>query len=253
VSEYQQSAVTNEALEDLANRDLLIELGLDPTDGTQTGTLIGLEFDIQRNTTDRLLDARRGYYAALHLEQGGAWLPGTYDYYLGTLEGRYYLSLGRRAVVAARLQVGTLDGLGRARDPFDEQRLTHVPFSKRFFLGGSTSVRGWGRLEISPLSGSGLPIGGRSMLEAGTELRVPLWGNLSAVAFVDAGNVWDRTWEYDLGDLRYAVGPGLRYRTPIGPVRADFGYQLTPIDGLIVDGEPEPRHWRIHFSIGQAF
>jgi len=253
VSEFSQSAVTDEALENLATRDLLIELGLDPTDGTQTGTLIGLEFDIQRNTTDRLLDARRGYYAALHLEQAGAWLPGTYDYYLATLEGRYYATVARRAVLAARLQIGALDGLGRARDPLDERRLVHVPFSKRFFLGGSTSLRGWGRLEVSPLSGAGLPIGGRSMLEASTELRVPVWGNLAAVGFVDAGNVWDGAWDYELGDLRFAVGPGLRYQTPIGPVRADFGYQLTPIEGLLVDGEPERRHWRIHFSIGQAF
>jgi outer membrane protein assembly complex protein YaeT len=253
VSEYQRSAVSDEALADLTLRDQLIALGLDPSDGTQDGTLVGFEFDIQRNMTDRLLDARRGYYAALHLEQAGAWLPGTFDYYLATLEGRYYRTLAGRAVLASRLQIGGLDGLGRARDPLDERRLTHVPFAKRFFLGGSTSVRGWGRFEVSPLSGSGLPIGGRSMFEASTELRVPVWGNLSMVGFVDAGNVWDEAWQYELGDLRYAVGPGIRYQTPIGPVRADFGYQLTPIEGLLVEGEPEPRQWRIHFSIGQAF
>ena len=57
----------------------------------------------------------------------------------------------------------------------------------------------------------------------------------------------------DFNDLRYAVGPGLRYQTPIGPVRFDFGYQLNPIPGLLVNGEPQSRRWRIHFSIGQAF
>jgi outer membrane translocation and assembly module TamA len=151
------------------------------------------------------------------------------------------------------VQFGALDGLGPARDREDQSRLAHVPFSERFFLGGSTSLRGWGRYEVSPLSGGGLPIGGRSMLELSSELRVPVWGKLSAVAFVDAGNVWDEAWQHDLGDLRYAVGPGLRYLTPIGPIRVDFGYQLTPIEGLLVEGEPEPRQWRIHFSIGQAF
>jgi outer membrane protein insertion porin family/translocation and assembly module TamA len=70
---------------------------------------------------------------------------------------------------------------------------------------------------------------------------------------VDAGNVWEDSWQYELNDLRVAVGPGVRYQTPIGPVRMDFGYQLTPIDGLLVDGEPEKRRWRVHFSIGQAF
>jgi outer membrane protein assembly complex protein YaeT len=253
VSEYKRSAVTAEALEDFSLRDELIALGLDPRDGTQQGTSMGLEFDLQRNATDRLLDARRGYYAAVHLEQAGAWLPGSFDYYSLTADGRYYFTIARRAVVASRLQFGALDGLGPARDRLDEGRLVHVPFSERFFLGGSTSLRGWGRFEVSPLSGAGLPVGGRSMVEVSSELRVPVWGNLSVVAFMDAGNVWDEPWTYRVGDLRYAVGPGLRYRTPIGPVRADFGYQLTPIEGLLVDGEPEPRRWRIHFSIGQAF
>jgi outer membrane translocation and assembly module TamA len=49
------------------------------------------------------------------------------------------------------------------------------------------------------------------------------------------------------------VGSGLRYQTPVGPIRFDFGYQLNRIPGLLVDGEPETRRWRIHFSIGQAF
>jgi len=53
--------------------------------------------------------------------------------------------------------------------------------------------------------------------------------------------------------LRYDVGPGLRYNTAIGPIRFDFGYQLSPIPNLIVNGAPQSRRWRIHFSIGQAF
>ena len=55
------------------------------------------------------------------------------------------------------------------------------------------------------------------------------------------------------GDLRYAVGPGVRYATPIGPARLDVGYQLNPLDNLLVNGEPQKRRWRIHFSIGQAY
>jgi outer membrane translocation and assembly module TamA len=86
-----------------------------------------------------------------------------------------------------------------------------------------------------------------------SELRLAISRNISVVAFIDAGNAWERSWQFELDDLRAAVGPGLRYRTPIGPVRADVGYQLTPIDGLLIDGEPEKRHWRVHFSIGQAF
>jgi outer membrane protein assembly factor BamA len=249
VDEYQRSSATAEALENLEFRDDLIALGLDPRDGTQAGTLIGFEFDVTRNTTRNLLDARQGYYAALHLEQAGGWLPGSYDFYSAAVDLRQYTSFGRRAVLATRLQAGSIDGIG-AGLAADTSR---VPFSRRYFLGGSTSLRGWGRLEVSPLSGSGLPIGGLSMVEINSELRIATAGNLSVVGFIDAGNAWARPWQFELGDLRAAVGPGLRYRTPIGPVRADLGYQLTPIDGLLVDGEPEKRRWRVHFSIGQAF
>jgi outer membrane translocation and assembly module TamA len=82
---------------------------------------------------------------------------------------------------------------------------------------------------------------------------VPLWGNLTGVAFVDAGNVWAKKWGFDFRDMRYDVGPGLRYNTPVGPIRVDVGYQLNPIPGLLVNGKPEQRRFRIHFSIGQAF
>ena len=54
-------------------------------------------------------------------------------------------------------------------------------------------------------------------------------------------------------NLVYAAGPGFRYLTPVGPARIDFGYQLNRIPNLRVNGNPEGRHWRIHFSIGQAF
>jgi outer membrane protein assembly complex protein YaeT len=249
VDEYQTSTATEEALANPEFRDDLIALGLDPTDGKQAGTLIGFELDVTRNTTRNRLDPRQGYYAALHLEQAGGWLPGSYDFYLAALDLRQYASFGRRVVLANRLQTGSIDGIGRGLTVDDT---SSVPFSRRYFLGGSTSLRGWGRLEVSPLSG-GLPIGGLTMFEVNSELRLAISRNISVVAFIDAGNAWERSWQFELGDLRAAVGPGLRYRTPIGPVRADLGYQLTPIEGLLVDGELEKRHWRVHFSIGQAF
>ena len=91
------------------------------------------------------------------------------------------------------------------------------------------------------------------MFESSGEVRIPVVGQLSAVLFVDAGNVWYESFDINLDDLRVSAGPGLRYRTPIGPVRVDLGYQLTRIEGLLINGEPESRRWRIHFSIGQAF
>ena len=97
------------------------------------------------------------------------------------------------------------------------------------------------------------PIGGQTVLNFSTEIRVPITGKFSGVLFLDGGNVWANPWAFKVADMRYDVGPGLRYVTPIGPLRLDFGYQLNPIPGLVLDGEPEKRHFRLHFSIGQAF
>jgi outer membrane translocation and assembly module TamA len=80
-----------------------------------------------------------------------------------------------------------------------------------------------------------------------------LRGKLGGVLFLDTGNVWTDFREVNLGDIRYAVGTGLRYQTPVGPIRLDFGYQLNPIPGLLVNDAPQIRPWRVHFSIGQAF
>jgi outer membrane protein insertion porin family len=247
MSEYQRSEIANEALLDFGVRDDLIALGLDPRDGVDEGTLSAVALDLGRNTTNNILDARSGYVLNAHLEQSGSWLWGTYNYRMVTGEARHYLPIGGRFVIANRLRAGTIDP---ARD-----EPANVPFRKRFFLGGATSIRGWGRLEVSPLSGFGFPLGGFSMVDGSAEARFPVWGKLGGVLFLDYGNVWAKAWDLDFGDLRYAVGPGLRYVTPIGPVRFDVGWQVNPIEGLRVD-EREPdqlRRWRIHLSVGQAF
>lgn len=245
LSEYQRSTISREALEDFTIRDELIALGLDPRDGVSTGTVSAIAVDFSRATTNNLLDARSGYVLTAHLERAAPWLRGTFSYWSATAEGRHYLAVGDRFVVANRLRAGTT--------PAADGDEANVPFYKRFFLGGASSLRGWGRFEVSPLSGFGFPIGGRSMLEGSSEVRFPIWDRLSGVVFIDYGNVWSGAGGFDLGDLRYSVGPGLRYLTPIGPVRLDIGYQLNPIENLLVDGEPQKRRYRIHFSIGQAF
>ena len=251
VNEWTDCRISDEALNDLSFRDELIAVGCDPTGigggdpGRSKGRVSSLAADFGRTTADNLLDARRGYVASVHLEQAGRWLGGDFDYYELNMEGRYYYSLGDRAVIALRARAGTIDAWG----PEDQL----VPFFKRYFLGGATNLRGWGRFEVSPLSGSGLPIGGHSFTNFSTEVRVPLFGNFGGVVFLDGGNVWSEPWDFNFDDMRYDVGPGLRYNTPIGPLRVDFAYQLNPIDGLLVEGEPQKRRFRVHFSIGHAF
>jgi outer membrane protein assembly factor BamA len=243
--EYEDYTVDRALLDDPTARTLLISLGLNPETGRGEGWLGALVFDVNRNTTENLLDARRGYVLSGHLEKAG--VGGDFKYTEATAEGRHYWNLGGRAVVASRIRAATLGGT--------ETPDTDIPFFKRYFIGGAQSLRGWGRFEVSPLTEAGLPIGGFTSLESTVEVRVPITASIGGVAFLDGGNVWPDTYDFDLGDMRYAVGGGLRYLTPVGPIRVDVGYQLTPIDALVIDGKPasEQRRWRIHFSVGQAF
>lgn len=244
INEFQRSSISNAGLEDFSIRNNLIALGLDPRFGTTRGTTGAVALDVNRNTTNSLLDANRGYVLSGHVEQAGKWLWGTYEYWEVTAEARHYTRVARSFVWANRIHLGTIDAFGGPN---------HVPFFKRYFLGGATSIRGWGRFEVSPLSGFGLPIGGLSMLEGSSEIRKPLFGKLGGVAFFDFGNVGSESARLPTTGFLYAAGPGLRYLTPVGPARIDFGYQLKQEEGLLVNGKPEARHWRIHFSIGQAF
>jgi outer membrane protein insertion porin family/translocation and assembly module TamA len=246
-NEWEDYTVSEETLADPTTWDDLIALGIDPSTGSGRGRRSAISLDGGRNTTNNVLDARRGYVAALHLEQAGKWLGGDFDFYEINGELRHYLSIANRVVLAVRARGGSIDGIGGTPETVT------VPFYKLYFLGGATNLRGWGRFEVSPLSEGGTPLGGKTFANFSAEVRVPIWKNLSGVLFADAGNVWTDPWDFNVNDLRYDIGPGLRYNTPIGPIRVDFGYQLNPIPGLLVDGKPETRHYRFHFSIGQAF
>jgi outer membrane protein assembly complex protein YaeT len=243
-SEHDVSSITDLAFNDPNIRNTLIALGLDPTTREQNGNLNALGADFQHSTADNLLNAHRGFQIALHAEEGGRLVRGSFNYYGASADGRHYLPITDDIVLASRVQVGNIRPVGN--DP------ANVPFGKKYFLGGATSIRGWGRYEVGPLV-SGQPIGGNSMFAFSEEVRATLRGKLGGVLFLDAGNVWADSGGFKFGDLRYAVGPGLRYQTPIGPIRFDLGYQLNPTPDLIVNGSPQSRRWRLHFSIGQAF
>jgi len=96
---------------------------------------------------------------------------------------------------------------------------------------------------------AGFPRGGDADIVLNAELRTPVRGSIGAVLFADAGNVFARATDVSLTNLLGSVGFGVRYRSPIGPIRVDVGFKL---DRRIMGGVLEPRS-AIHFSIGQAF
>jgi outer membrane protein assembly complex protein YaeT len=146
-----------------------------------------------------------------------------------------YYPLGKRLALARSTEFGDIHPLR-----YNGAALDAIPLAERFFGGGGTSDRGFPEYQAGPRDpNSGFPLGGSALLFNQIELRFPLIGeNIAGVLFHDAGNVYSslskislRTNQHNLQDFDYmvhAVGAGVRYRTPVGPVRADVGYTVNP-------------------------
>ena len=119
-----------------------------------------------------------------------------------------------------------------------------IPIDVRYFNGGGTTVRSFAERELGSQSRSGDPLGGEFFTIFNAEMTFPLIRNLQGAAFVDAGNLTSSD-EIGLGDMRYAVGLGLRYKLPIGPLRLDYGVNPSP--------QANEARGAFHFSFGFAF
>lgn len=229
-------------------------LGLDLTDPYLLSALT------QRLIVERRDDPMaptRGWFASLALAEAGGPLFGSYNFLRVAAEIRGYRSLPTlrgwkpRLVVASRLGGGIIV-------PYGTGAAAGAPYAERLYLGGGTTVRGWGANRLGPSvavtnSATGeeelLPAGGLFSLYRNFELRKYVAYGVSVAAFNDIGRVWPEVQDFSFDSLQWTVGGGLRYATVIGPVRADFGWQLGPPDDLLPDG---PR-WAIHFGLSEAF
>ena len=128
-----------------------------------------------------------------------------------------------------------------------------LPLSERFFSGGDTTVRGFAldRLgDAATIDQDGFPQGGNATLIVNGELRARVTSAIDVVGFLDGGNVYDRVANMSLTRIRGGVGFGVRYRSPLGPIRVDLGFKLDR--QTFENGEPE-RPTALHISLGQAF
>ena len=156
--------------------------------------------------------------------------------------GSTYLSFGEREDGAPWV---TLAARGRAGSLLASET-DDVPGSTRFYAGGGGSVRGYGYQMLGPLDSDNDPVGGRSVLEANLEARLRATDSVGVVAFLDGGNAYSGITPSFGKPLKWGTGLGLRYYTPIGPVRFDFAVPLDRRAGI-------DDRFQIYVSLGQAF
>lgn len=226
-----------------------------------------------RDSRDDVLDPQRGAVVGVDGSVAARMLGSEVGFVKTFVQGFIYRRVpGRSIVVAAGarlglavgfaqpvdppLEISTADGLLRREiDHADlfETTIRDLPASERFFAGGDTTVRGFALDRLGTeetLDPQGFPQGGNGMTIFNLETRAPYWKGLQFVWFLDAGNVYKRASDIRLADLRFASGVGFRYRSPIGPLRIDWGWKLST--QLLAAGGRE-RSNVLHISLGQAF
>ena len=184
---------------------------------------------------DNPLDPHRGIYDTIDLGLADRAFGSQRDFGRFLARNATYYPLGKRLVLARSTEFGDIYAFHYAGDVLDA-----VPLPERFFGGGNTTDRGFPDEQAGPRDTStGFPLGGTALFFNQVELRFPLVGeNIGGVLFHDMGNVYSslgnlsfRTSQRNLQDFDYmvhAVGFGVRYQTPVGPVRLDLAYSINP-------------------------
>ncbi|WP_182913889.1 autotransporter assembly complex protein TamA [Sphingobium terrigena] len=209
---------------------------IDPATGQNkrlTYFIGALPVQVGYDRSNDLLNPTKGFRASVRVSPEASLQGNVSPYVRGTFDLTGYYPVSDALVIAARTRLGTISGVGR----------DDVAPSRRIYAGGGGSVRGYGYQELGPKDANNDPVGGRSVNEFAVEGRYR-FGNYGAVAFVDAGQVYDSAIP-KFSDMRYGVGIGGRFYTNFGPFRADIA--------MPINRQPGESKFALYIGIGQAF
>jgi outer membrane protein assembly complex protein YaeT len=230
---------------------------------------IGLgEVSLIQDKRDDPTDAHRGIYSTIDISYAPGILAQTH-FVRALFRNSTYHPFHHDLVFARSTQFGFIASTAPAAS---------IPLAERLYSGGSTSIRAFPDFQAGPRDlTTGFPLGGNALFINSSELRFPLYGDtLNGVLFHDAGNVYStlsdmsfRFRQRDLQDFNYMVqdiGIGIRYRTPIGPIRLDLSFSPNAprfyglkgteedyINGTAVATVQKINAFQFHFSLGEAF
>lgn len=169
------------------------------------------------DTRDNYLDPEKGFFTSTDLSLTTR-LLGSNSYYSLFSQNSYYRKLRGSMSTAVSLRFGLAVPFGRDTD---------LPISERFFAGGASSLRGFDIDKAGPLDPDTFaPTGGNALFVGNLELRTPPWHSLFLAGFYDTGNVFRYLGDFSLSQFSHTLGVGIRIKTPFGPLRADYGFNL---------------------------
>ena len=169
------------------------------------------------DTRDDYLDPARGFFSSTDFGvTPGLW--GNNKYFTFFSQNSYYRKLPESLLFASSVRFGAAHSWGDNPD---------LPISERFFAGGSSSIRGFDTDYAGPLdSVSNKPVGGNALFVGSVEIRAPVFRFIHLAGFYDTGNVFRNISDISVSEFSHTLGAGLRIKTPFGPMRADYGYNL---------------------------
>ncbi|OED34311.1 outer membrane protein assembly factor BamA [PVC group bacterium (ex Bugula neritina AB1)] len=194
-----------------------------------------LGFRVSRDTRDNIQFPTKGSLHTVSLETTGGFFGGDVEMIRSNYSSNWYFKVTDMGVLDARFRLGFIR-------PSSEQG--EIPFYERFYAGGGSTVRGYEDRAVGPQEDLE-PIGGNSTFIFNLEYSFPLVEMIRGALFVDTGNVWKNAEDVTLKDLKTGVGVGVRIKTPLGPVKLDYGFAL--------DAEEHEDDSRLHFSMGGFF
>jgi translocation and assembly module TamA len=197
--------------------------------------LLTLNSQLVWDTRDSRLDPSSGFRAAVMAAP-------SYDFLQDKAFARFGGDLSLYRAVGARDQFVLAGRV--ASEVLTVDDVTEVPVNERIFLGGAGTIRGYAYENIAPRDANGNLVGGRSSVLFSGEVRYRLNDSFGLVGFVDAGNAYATVYP-QFNDLKVGIGAGVRYLTPVGPIRLDVAVPLQPDEG-----DPS---WAIYVGLGQSF
>ncbi|MFA6142613.1 MAG: outer membrane protein assembly factor BamA [Candidatus Omnitrophota bacterium] len=205
-----------------------------------TNWISSLMLELTQDTRDNVFNPGRGYLVNGSIEDAGGVFCGDKDFIKGTASASYYHTFFDKFVMELRGRLGLAGPYGDSNE---------VPVYERFYAGGANTIRGYQERHVGPRDpGSGLPIGGEALVVCNAEVTFPVYEKVvKGAIFYDVGNVWRKAGDFSNGgSYKSGVGLGVRVKTPVGPVKVDWGYPL-------VKNYDDERNGEFYFSMSRGF